>query len=78
MIGRRVGSPVEFHNGRELVRVEYFLIEARAESNQTDSREKRWFPIEEALAALSFETARALLRGAMRRLRSRTRHPSPT
>ena len=70
VVGRRVGSPVEFFNGHERVRVEYFLIEARSESDDTDGREKRWFPLDQAIAALSFEGARALLREAATRLRT--------
>src|SRR5215470_7070385 len=64
VIGGRVGEPVEFHNGVELVRVEYFLIEAESESPQTDGRAKRWFPIDEAIATVAFDTAKQLLREA--------------
>jgi len=70
VVGRRVGSPVEFFNGHERVRVEYFLIEARSESDDTDGREKRWFPLDQAIAAVSFDSARALLREAATRLRT--------
>jgi len=70
VIGRRVGAPLEFFNGRERVRVDYFLIEARSESDETDGREKRWFPIDQAIAAVSFDGARALLREAATRLRT--------
>lgn len=70
VVGRRVGDPIEFHNGRELVRVEYFLIEARAESDDTDGREKRWFPLDDAMRVLSFQNAQALLQEAGSRLRA--------
>jgi len=70
VVGRRVGDPIEFHNGRELVRVEYFLIDARAESDDTDGREKRWFPLDDAMRVLSFQNAQTLLQEARSRLRA--------
>ena len=51
-----------------LVRVEYFLIEAQSESDETDGREKRWFTAEQASSAVAFDSARALLAEARRRL----------
>jgi 8-oxo-dGTP pyrophosphatase MutT (NUDIX family) len=68
VVGARVGDPIEFHNGKDLVRVEYFLIEARSESGETDGRKKRWFRIDDAIAAVSFESAQRLLREAKSRL----------
>jgi ADP-ribose pyrophosphatase YjhB (NUDIX family) len=56
-----VGAPLEFQSGRELVRVQYFLIRAMTETAATDGREKRWLPLDEARQALSFENARRLL-----------------
>jgi 8-oxo-dGTP pyrophosphatase MutT (NUDIX family) len=70
LVGGRVGEPIEFHNGKERVRVEYFLIEARSESDDTDGREKRWFAIDDAIAAVAFDTAQRLLRDARSRLSS--------
>jgi 8-oxo-dGTP pyrophosphatase MutT (NUDIX family) len=58
----RVGEPIEFDNGRELVRVEYFLIHPTSESPDTDGREKKWFAIDEAMDELRYDTARGLLR----------------
>jgi len=68
VIGARVGEPLEFDNGVELVRVEYFLIEAQSESDETDGREKWWFTAEQASSAVAFDSARALLAEARRRL----------
>jgi 8-oxo-dGTP pyrophosphatase MutT (NUDIX family) len=56
-----VGEPVEFHNGRNLVRVQYFLIQPTSESPETDGREKRWFPFDEAVEAVNFPEDRHLL-----------------
>ncbi len=60
-----VGEPLEFDNGREPVRVHYFLIFARDDTGENDGREKRWLPIDDALRALSFESSRELLREAV-------------
>jgi 8-oxo-dGTP pyrophosphatase MutT (NUDIX family) len=62
IVGTRVGAPEEFHNGRYVVRVEYFLIHATRESPQTDGREKRWFPIDDAIEIVCFDSMRAQLR----------------
>jgi 8-oxo-dGTP pyrophosphatase MutT (NUDIX family) len=62
------GAPLEFQSGRELVRVEYFLINASSESPATDGRAKVWLPFDEALARLSHENARELLRAARPRM----------
>ena len=56
-----VGPPLEFDSGREAVSVQYFLIRARSETDETDGRVKQWFSPPEALAQLSFESARRLL-----------------
>ena len=59
---RPVGAPLEFESGRgEPVAVQYFLIRARSESDETDGRAKQWFPVAEALRKLTFESARRLL-----------------
>jgi ADP-ribose pyrophosphatase YjhB (NUDIX family) len=70
---RRVGQPVEFHNGRALVRVRYFLIRPLSESSKTDGRAKRWFPIAKGIAAVSFKEDRALLKLAAARHRAARR-----
>jgi 8-oxo-dGTP pyrophosphatase MutT (NUDIX family) len=57
-----VGRPLEFDNGREFVRVQYFLIRALSESPHTDGRHKQWFPFDDALAVVQFEETRRLLR----------------
>ena len=59
-----VGAPLEFHSGRELVRVQYFLLRAVSEVSDTDGRAKAWFPFDEAVAAVAFEETRELLREA--------------
>jgi ADP-ribose pyrophosphatase YjhB (NUDIX family) len=60
-----VGQPLEFDNGREFVRVQYFLIRAVSESPHTDGRLKQWFPFEAAVAAVVFPETRRLLREAL-------------
>ena len=60
-----VGQPLEFDNGREFVRVQYFLIRAVAESPHTDGRAKQWLPFEAAVNAVRFEETRQLLREAL-------------
>ena len=63
-----VGQPLEFDNGREFVRVQYFLIRAVSESPHTDGRLKQWFPFEAAVAAVGFPETRRLLREALTRI----------
>jgi 8-oxo-dGTP pyrophosphatase MutT (NUDIX family) len=62
------GAPLEFQSGRELVRVEYFLIRASSESPATDGRAKLWLPFDEALERIRFEDTRRLLREARPRM----------
>ena len=59
-----VGAPLEFHSGREFVRVQYFLIRAVSETSDTDGRAKGWLPFDEAVDAVTFEETRQLLRQA--------------
>jgi 8-oxo-dGTP pyrophosphatase MutT (NUDIX family) len=61
-----VGEPLEFQSGKEIVSVQYFAIRPRTERPETDGREKRWFTIDDALNVLCFDTARALLKKAVR------------
>ncbi len=63
-----VGAPNEFHNGRALVRVQYFLIHAVTETAETDGREKRWFAFDEAISAVPYDDMRRLLAEAQRRI----------
>ena len=67
----RVGSPCQFHNGRELVRVQYFLIRAIRETPETDGREKQWFTFDDAVVAVPYDDMRELLREARRRIGTR-------
>jgi len=63
-----IGAPLEFHNGRYDVSVQYFLIRPRSESAETDGRAKQWFSIDAALEALQWRNARELLTLAARNL----------
>jgi 8-oxo-dGTP pyrophosphatase MutT (NUDIX family) len=56
-----VGEPLEFLSGRELVRVQYFLIRPVGEVESSEGREKRWFTFDDARRALVFDGARRLL-----------------
>jgi ADP-ribose pyrophosphatase YjhB (NUDIX family) len=67
-----IGSPQEFQSGTEPVSVQYFLMRARSESASSERREKQWFPVDDALRALSFENARQLVRDARSALASRS------
>ena len=60
-----IGEPLEFDNGREFVRVRYFLIRLRQEAPHTDGRRKKWFAFDDAVKAVKFEETRALLREAL-------------
>jgi ADP-ribose pyrophosphatase YjhB (NUDIX family) len=51
-------------------RVEYFLIRATSETSQSDGREKVWLPYDAAIARLSYEETRRLLRDAEPRMRN--------
>ena len=63
-----IGEPLEFHNGRDEVSVQYFLIRPLSESDECEGRAKRWFDVDDALAALQWENARALLKLAADRI----------
>jgi 8-oxo-dGTP pyrophosphatase MutT (NUDIX family) len=60
-----IGEPLEFWSGHEPVSVQYFLIRAGAEARSPEGRDKQWLSIDEALAALTFDTARDKLREAV-------------
>jgi 8-oxo-dGTP pyrophosphatase MutT (NUDIX family) len=68
-----IGEPLEFQSGTEAVSVQYFLVRPRAESASPEDRERQWFDLDGALAALSFESARTLLRMASAPLYNRHR-----
>jgi diadenosine hexaphosphate hydrolase (ATP-forming) len=57
-----VGAPLVFEWTGKRYSVEYFLIRATAEAPATDGREIAWLPFDEALARLTFEDTRQLLR----------------
>lgn len=63
-----IGDPQEFEWAGLRYRVQYFLIRMTSESDETDGREKAWFPFDEALDRVSFNSARDLLRQARRRI----------
>ena len=66
-----IGDPDRFEWGGQLFRVQYFLIEMVAESDETDGREKAWFPFEKAVKRVSFKSARTLLREARKKINAR-------
>ncbi len=63
-----IGDPQEFEWAGRWYRVQYFLMRMTSESDETDGREKAWFPFDEALDRVSFESARALLHQARKRI----------
>ena len=67
-----VGAPLEFDWDGVRFRVQYFLIRATSESPATDGRTIAWLPFEEALARLSFEDTRRLLREARANMEGHT------
>ena len=64
-----IGDPQEFEWAGQRFRVQYFLIQMIAESDETDGREKAWFRFDEALKRVSFKSARVLLREAKKRIK---------
>ncbi len=68
VIGRVVQplEPLEFHDGRSVVRVQYFLVEATAaRTPDEDDRDPAWLSPEAALDTLTHRGARELLRLAL-------------
>ena len=63
-----IGDPQEFEWAGRWYRVQYFLMRMTSESDETDGREKAWFPFDDALDRVSFESARALLHQARKRI----------
>jgi 8-oxo-dGTP pyrophosphatase MutT (NUDIX family) len=66
-----VGAPLIFDWAGKRYRVQYFLIRATAEAPATDGRIIAWLPINEALARLTFEDTRRLLREAQTMMEGR-------
>lgn len=64
----RIGKPDEFQWAGQRYRVRYFLIRMISETDETDGREKAWFPVHKALKRISFKSARALVREARRKI----------
>ena len=59
-----VGAPLEYDwNGRRYS-VQYVLIRARSEAPASDGREVIWLPYDQAMARLSFDDTKRLLREA--------------
>jgi 8-oxo-dGTP pyrophosphatase MutT (NUDIX family) len=69
-----VGEPLEFTWGGKRYRVRYFLIRARSETPHTDGRTKEWLSFEEALARLTYDDTRQLLRDARPVMERREAH----
>jgi len=63
-----IGDPQEFEWLGRWYRVQYFLIRMTSESDETDGREKAWFPFDEARDRVSFESARDLLNQARKKI----------
>jgi len=63
-----IGDPEEFEWAGQWFRVQYFLIRMTSESDETDGREKAWFPFDTALDRISFASARDLLRQARKKI----------
>src|SRR5262245_55595667 len=59
------GRTLSFQSGLEWVEVEYFLIRLIAERASPEGRQKAWVTPEEAIARLSFDNARDLVRAAL-------------
>src|SRR5260221_12890728 len=59
-----IGPPLEFDYRERRYRVQYFLLRLVSETDETDGREKKWFPIDEALEPVSVDDARERLNGA--------------
>ena len=66
-----VGAPLVFDWAGKRYSVQYFLIRATAEFPATDGRVIAWLPVDEALARLTFEDTRRLLREAQTMMEGR-------
>ena len=70
-----VGS-LNFQSGDEMVSVSYYLFRFVAEVAQTESRERKWYDYDEALALLSHRDAAELLKRALPIIESHIRRPT--
>ncbi len=61
-----IGAPLEFQSGSEPVSVRYFLVRAGKETASPEGRDKQWLPVDDAVDALAFESAREKLHEAAR------------
>jgi 8-oxo-dGTP pyrophosphatase MutT (NUDIX family) len=59
---------LEFDWGGRRYRVDYFLIRATGETDQTDGRKKTWLPFEDAVEKLTYPDLQRLLRKAHPRM----------
>ncbi|MEA2463510.1 MAG: bis(5-nucleosidyl)-tetraphosphatase [Acidobacteriota bacterium] len=59
---------LEFDWGGKSYRVEYFLIRATDETDETDGRTKVWLPFDDALERLTYTDTQRLLREAHPRM----------
>jgi 8-oxo-dGTP pyrophosphatase MutT (NUDIX family) len=58
----------EFDWGGRRYRVEYFLIRATSETDETDGRKKVWLPFDKAVARLTYPETKRMLRDARARM----------
>ena len=64
-LGPRVGAPLEFASGRELVSVQYFVLRATTDTPSPEGRDKKWLTIDDAIETLVYESSREKLREAV-------------
>jgi len=62
----RVGS-LEFDWGKDVIRVNYFLVRWTRDVSSDEGRNRRWCTVDEATDLLQFEGARAILAKAARK-----------
>ena len=60
---REVGT-LRFRSGSEEVEVHYVLVAAASNGESREGRKIKWLPLRDALAALTYEASRKLLRKA--------------
>jgi 8-oxo-dGTP pyrophosphatase MutT (NUDIX family) len=58
----------EFDWRGQRYRVEYFLVRATDETDETDGRKKVWLPFDEAVKRLTYPETKKMLRDAHRRM----------
>ena len=59
-----IDRPLEFTSRDELVRVQYYLVQATKDGASPEGRGKQWLSVDEGLERLTFEESRELLRTA--------------